>query len=113
LVLVIRVAPHPHFRREGLDLYLDLPITIGEAYRGGKARVPTPDGYVSLSIPKHAQSGQAVRLKLKGVQRGKERGDLYVRFLIQLPNVESKDVSQAVEVLDEHEPADVRSGVEL
>jgi curved DNA-binding protein len=113
LVLLIHVAPHPHFKREGLDLYLDLPITVGEAYRGAKARVPTPDGDVSLSVPKHAQSGQTVRLKGKGVQRGKERGDLYVRFLIQLPTIESREVTQAVEVLEQSTPGDVHAEIEL
>ncbi len=113
LVLLIHVVPHPYFKREGLDLYLDLPITVGEAYRGAKVRVPTPDGDVSLSVPKHAQSGQTVRLKGRGVQRGKERGDLYVRFLIQLPTAESREVTQAVDVLERSTPGDVRPEIEL
>jgi curved DNA-binding protein len=113
LVLLIHVAPHPHFKREGLDLHLDLPITVAEAYRGAKVRVPTPDGDVSLSVPKHAQSGQTVRLKGRGVQRGKERGDLYVRFLIQLPTDESREVSQAVDVLERSTPDDVHAELEL
>jgi curved DNA-binding protein len=113
LVLLIHVAPHPHFKRDGLDLHLDLPITVGEAYHGARARVPTPDGDVSLSIPKHAQSGQVVRLKGRGVQRGKERGDLYVRFLIQLPTTESREVSQAVDVLERSTPGDVHVEIEL
>ena len=53
----------------GLDLYLDLPITVGEAYRGAKVRVPTPDGAITLTVPKHAQSGQIARLKGRGVKR--------------------------------------------
>ena len=42
LYLVIHVRPHPLFRREGDDLYVDVPLTPAEAYRGGKVRVPTP-----------------------------------------------------------------------
>ena len=100
LVLAIRVRPHPHFERRELDLYLDLPITVGEAYRGGKAPVPTPEGPVTLTIPKRAQSGQVLRLKGKGVHRGKNVGDLYVRFLIRLPDSDSKDVEHAVDELE-------------
>jgi curved DNA-binding protein len=112
LVLVIRVQPHPFFERRGLDLHLDLPITPGEAYRGAKVRVPTPTGDVSLAVPRRAQSGQQVRLKERGVQRkGKEPGDLYVRFLIKLPESESREVEQAVDVLESAMTADVRAGI--
>ena len=51
LVLMIRVSRIRIFEREGLDLHLDLPITVGEAYRGAKVRVPTPDGDVTLTVP--------------------------------------------------------------
>jgi curved DNA-binding protein len=68
LVLTIRVAPHPRFERDGLDLYLDLPISVAEAYRGAKVRIPTIEGAVTLTVPKHAQSGQVARLKGKGVK---------------------------------------------
>ena len=111
LVLVIRVQPHPHFERRGLDLHLDLPITVAEAYRGAKVRVPTPTGDVSLTVPRHAQSGQVVRLKGRGVQRKKETGDLYVRFLIKLPDGESQELEQAVDVLERATTGDVRAGI--
>jgi curved DNA-binding protein len=78
-----------------------VPISIREAYSGGKIRVPTPDGEVTLKVPARAQSGQQVRLKGKGVQRkGKEPGDLYVRFLIRLPTGDDPAFEQAVETLD-------------
>jgi DnaJ-class molecular chaperone len=47
------------------------------------------------------------------VQRGKERGDLFVRFLIQLPTAESRDVTQAVDVLERSTNDDVRPENEL
>lgn len=111
LVLLIRVKPHPHFEREGLDLYLDLPITAAEAYRGAKVRVPTPGGDVTLTVPAHAQSGQVARLKGRGVKRKSKVGDLYVRFLIQLPDADSSDVARAIEALDAAAKGDVRSGI--
>ena len=100
LLLTIRVRSHPVFERDGLDLYLDLPITPVEAYRGAKVRVPTPEGDVSLTVPAHAQSGQVVRLKGRGVKRGKKQGDLYVRFLVRLPSKSSKEIEKAIETLE-------------
>ncbi|HLV64450.1 MAG TPA: J domain-containing protein [Polyangiaceae bacterium] len=113
LLLTVRVRPHPVFERSGLDLYLDLPITVGEAYRGAKVRVPTPDGPVTLTVPKHAQSGQVARLKGKGVRRRNQTGDLYVRFLIKLPDQASPDVERAVESLERATQGDIRAGIQL
>jgi curved DNA-binding protein len=111
LVLLIRVKPHPHFERDGLDLYLDLPITAAEAYRGAKVRVPTPGGDVTLTVPAHAQSGQVARLKGRGVKRKNKTGDLYVRFLIQLPDADSSDIAHAIDALDAATKGDVRGGI--
>lgn len=111
LVLTIRVSPHRFFEREGLDLRLSLPITIGEAYRGAKVPVPTPYGEVTLTVPKRAQSGQLVRLKGKGVKRKDQAGDLYVRFMIRLPEAQSKELDRAVEVLEAAMEGDVRAGI--
>ena len=113
LILAIRVRSHPNFERRELDLYLDLPITVGEAYRGAKVPVPTPEGSVNLTIPKHAQSGQLLRLKGKGVHRGKNVGDLYVRFLIRLPDSDSRDVDKAVDEMERFMRGNVRAGIEL
>ncbi len=111
LLLTIRVDAHPHFERSGLDLYLDLPVTVGEAYRGAKVRVPTPEGSVTLTVPKHAQSGQVARLNGKGVKRQSQQGDLYVRFEVKLPPKESAAVEKAVEALEAATEGDVREGI--
>ncbi|HVY27968.1 MAG TPA: DnaJ C-terminal domain-containing protein [Polyangiaceae bacterium] len=111
LVISVRVNPHPYFERDGLDLYLNLPITVAEAHRGAKVRVPTPDGPVTLSVPKHAQSGQELRLKGKGVKRGQKQGDLYVRFLVKLPAQDSPEIEAAVATLESAMSGDVRGGI--
>ena len=64
----IRVRPHPHFKRVGDDIALDLPITIDEAVLGAKIEVPTVSGRVQLTIPKGTSSGRVFRLKGKGVR---------------------------------------------
>ncbi|MBX3183848.1 MAG: DnaJ domain-containing protein [Polyangiaceae bacterium] len=99
LVLRIRVAPHPHFERDGLDLQLELPITVAEAFHGAKVRVPTPNGDVTLTVPEGAQSGQRARLKGRGVKRKDKVGDLYVRFSVKLPEARTPEVEQAIATL--------------
>jgi len=112
LLLRIHVRPHPFFRREGMDLHLDLPIKPGEAYEGAKVKVPTADGSVSLKVPPHTQSGQVLRLKGKGVARkNAEPGDLYVHFQVQLPTAESDELRDAVKTLDRAFPGDPREAI--
>ncbi|APR83380.1 DnaJ-class molecular chaperone CbpA [Minicystis rosea] len=111
LLLTIHVTPHPHFRREGDDLHLDVPITLAEAYRGEKIRIPTPDGEVTLKVPPRTQSGQVTRLRGKGVTRkGKEPGDLYVKFIVHVPTSDDPEVAKAIDVLAPTVP-DPRTGL--
>jgi curved DNA-binding protein len=115
LVLRIHVRPHEHFRREGSDLHLDLPVTVGEAFRGAKVRVPMPDGFVALKVPPHTQSGQVARLKGKGVPKKKggdaTAGDLYVHFQVRLPSTETPEIEKAVDTLEQAIVGDAREGI--
>jgi curved DNA-binding protein len=114
LVLTIHVTPHPHFRREGDDLHLDLPVTISEAYHGAKVKVPTVDGSVTLKIPERTQSGNVVRLKGKGVARkGRPPGDLFVHFLVQIPKDGAGEVAQLVDRIAQYQPDDPRRDIRL
>jgi curved DNA-binding protein len=101
LILTVRVEPHAFFQRDGLDLKVDIPISASEAYLGGKVRVPTPDGDVTLKIAPGTQSGQVVRLKAKGVKRQGKIGDLFVRYLIQLPPLGDAQVEKALQIVGE------------
>jgi curved DNA-binding protein len=114
LVLTLHVTPHRYFRREGDDLHLDLPVTVSEAYRGAKVRVPTIDGDVTLKVPERAQSGQTVRLRGKGVARkGGQPGDLYVHFMVQVPTSADVAVGDLIDQLAQHQREDPREGIEL
>lgn len=82
--LVIR--PHPVFRREGEQLVMDLPVSVPDAVLGGRVQAPTPDGPVTLTVPRGANSGQALRLKGKGLSDSRGvRGDLIARIQVMLP----------------------------
>ncbi|RME26510.1 MAG: J domain-containing protein [Deltaproteobacteria bacterium] len=87
LIITLRVQPHPVFRREGLDLHIDLPITVVEAVRGADIEVPTLDGRVVLKVPPGSQSGQTLRIRDRGVRR-KDRppGHLFAHLIIQAPD---------------------------
>lgn len=90
--LVIR--PHPIFQKEGDRLVMDLPVTVYDAVLGGKVEAPTPDGPVTLTVPKGANSGAMLRLKGRGLpDAAGTRGDLLARLVITLP--ESPDAELA------------------
>jgi curved DNA-binding protein len=109
LILEIHVQPHPFFRREGDDLHVDVPITVAEAVRGAKVKVPTPDGAVNIKVPEHTQSGTKVRVRGKGVTRkGKEAGDLYVHFMVHVPTAKTPEVEQAIDTIAKAQTDDVR-----
>ncbi|HEX4334972.1 MAG TPA: DnaJ C-terminal domain-containing protein [Polyangiaceae bacterium] len=113
LLITVRVRPHAYFEREGLDLKLDLPITVAEAYRGAKVTIPTPEGPVGLKLPVHAQSGQVVRLKGRGVRRKDQVGDLLVRFMIRLPDSDSDEMDRSLDVLSKPIADQVRADLRL
>ena len=86
LILTIRVASHPHFRRSGYDIESDVWVGITTAALGGKVSVPTLSGTVQLKIPPGTRSGSKLRLKGKGVKRpGGGHGDQIVIVGIQPP----------------------------
>jgi curved DNA-binding protein len=114
LLLTVHVTPHPHFRREGDDLHLDLPLTLGEAYHGARIKVPTVDGSVNLKVPEHTQSGGVLRLRGKGVsKKGRPAGDLYVHFLVRIPTEATPEVAKLVDELAQHQLEDPRADIRL
>lgn len=86
LVIETEVLPHPRLRRDGLDLYLTLPITLDEAYNGGSIDVPTFDGPVVLKVPPRSQNGSKLRLRGKGIKRRDARGDLFAVLDVRMPD---------------------------
>ena len=86
-IVTISVKDHPFYERDGDNIRLDLPITLNEAVRGAKIKVPTVDGPVMLSIPAGSSSGKVMRLKGKGFSsKGGGRGDQLVRLMVDVPS---------------------------
>lgn len=85
-IVTLEIGTHRFFTRDGDNVRLDLPITLGEAVLGGKVKVPTVDGAVMLGIPKGATSGKVLRLKGKGFTgKSGARGDQLVTLMIDVP----------------------------
>jgi DnaJ-class molecular chaperone len=88
LFLNITVSSHRIFRREGNDIYLNLPISFPEAILGAKVEIPGPNGRLMLKIPAGTQSGTSFRFRGKGFPSLKKerRGDYYVTTQIVIPD---------------------------
>ncbi len=85
-IITLSVASHRFFVRDGDDIRLELPVTLGEAVLGGKVRAPTVDGAVMLTVPAGTSSGKVLRLKGKGWSRKDgTRGDQLVTLMIDVP----------------------------
>jgi molecular chaperone DnaJ len=103
LNVLIHVRPHPFYERDGDDIRITLPITIGEALRGGEVDVPTIHGPVRARIPAGTNGGQTFRLTGKGVKKkGGGNGDHYYTVQIVLPKDLPPDAVQALETIDSY-----------
>ena len=97
LQLTVHVRPHPFFERRGDDIYIDLPITIGEAIRGAEVEAPTIHGPSRIRIPAGTQAGAKMRLTGKGVKKKSGAGDHYVRIQIVIPPSAPDEAVDAIE----------------
>jgi DnaJ-class molecular chaperone len=109
LLITVSIAPHPHFKVDGSDLRLDLPVTLYEAVLGGKVRVPTLGSAVELSIPKNTSSGRTFRLKGKGLPKPGGTGDLFVTTRIILPDGNDAELEALMEKWRDSHPYNPRS----
>jgi DnaJ-class molecular chaperone len=111
LVLVIKVAPHPVFHRDGATLTRELPVTLGEALLGAEVPVRTLTGRVLLRVPAGTQNGRVIRLVGQGMPRlkGDGRGDLHVKVRVILPVLDEAGRQAASAFLGAVDQADPRS----
>lgn len=100
LYLEVEFRPHPTYRVEGRDVYLNLPVAPWEAALGDRIKVPTPTGPVDLKIPEGSSGGRKLRLKGRGLP-AEPPGDLYVVLQIALPPADSDAAKSAYRQLEE------------
>ena len=98
LLITVMVQPHEIFRRDGVDVFCEAPITFTQAALGAELEIPTIDGKVKYSIPEGTQTGTVFRLKGKGVPvlNGRGRGDQYVTVVIETPRSLNKEQKEAL-----------------
>jgi len=101
LYLEIRIADHPLYEEEGVNLSLALPISPWEAALGCKVTVPTLDGRINLSVPAASQNGKRLRVKGKGLGKAGKRGDLFVVLNISMPQSMDSEESALWQQLSE------------
>lgn len=110
LFLEIAFAPHPVYRADGVDLFMELPIAPWEAALGGHVILPTPAGKVDLRIPKNARAGQKLRLKGKGLP-GVPAGDIYATLKIVNPDATTPEARAFFEQMARDLPFDPRASL--
>lgn len=105
-LIELMIRPHPIFRREGDHLVMDLPISVPDAVLGAKIEAPTPEGPVTLTVPKGSNSGSTLRLKGRGLPsaRGGARGDLLARLQIILPETRDPELDRFAETWRKERP---------
>ena len=87
LYVRVTVKPHKLFKREGYNLYCELPLSLTQAALGGEIEVPTLEGPVKHMVPEGTQTDTEFRFRGKGIQmlRGSGKGDLYVKVRVDVP----------------------------
>ena len=113
LLITVRVAPHPCYRRHGNDLEVNVPVSLAEAALGAKIDLPTPKGVISLKIPPRTSSGKRLRVKGHGVAgKGGDVGDLYAEIQIVLPDSLDDESVELVRQLDRRSVSNPRAGLQ-
>lgn len=88
LIIQVSIKPHKIFRREGYNVYCDVPVTVAEATLGAEIDVPTLDGEVKYDIPEGTQPGTQFTLRGKGIQYlnyPNRKGDLIFTTVVEIP----------------------------
>lgn len=107
LYIVTTVRPHELFRRDDLDILVDVPVSVYDAMLGTKITVQTLDGPVTLTIPPGTSSGAKLRIKGRGVFRGDEKGDQLSVVKIIVPKDLDEEDRELVRKLQAKRPVNV------
>ena len=104
-LIELAIKPHPIYRPENGALVMDLPVSVPDAVLGGKVEAPTPDGPVTLTVPKGSNTGAKLRLKGRGLADAKGvRGDLFARLVVTLPDAPDPELEKFAEAWRKDRP---------
>ena len=105
LIVRVRVEPHSKFRRDEIDIYCDANISMIDATLGTEIQVPTLESTEKMKIESGTQPNSILKLKGKGLprQNSGQRGDQYIRIVVQIPKKLSKEQQN---ILHEFEESD-------
>jgi len=108
LYVVIHVQEHEFFRRDGVNLFCEIPVNFTTVALGGDVMVPTLDGPETVRVPEGTQTGTTLRLKGKGMPdvNGRGRGDLFATVQVTTPKKLSREQRRIVEQLAAALPAE-------
>ena len=97
-LIEVEVLPRPSlYARQGDDISLELPVSLSEAVLGGRIRVPTPTGDVTVAVPQGSNTGTTLRLRGKGAPKdGGGHGDQFVKLKVVLPKAPDADLEAFV-----------------
>ena len=111
LFIVTKVREHPFFERKGDNLYLELPVSLGEALLGARVEINTFEGATKMTVPPSTQNGQVFRLPGKGAPKlkGSGKGDLFVRVQVLLPEKMDEESKEIVRELERRNPTSPRA----
>ena len=114
-LIQVHIAPHPFFRRDGDNIHLDLPVSLGEAVLGARLSVPTVTGAVTMTIPKGSDTGTQLRLRGKGIHRrkrgGDSEGDQFVTLKVIIGDSADAELAQFLEGWTAKHKTDPRRGM--
>src|SRR5437867_3050579 len=114
LLVSTRVREHPFFARKGEGVHCELSVSMWEALRGARVRLPTPQGEAVLVLPPGTQGGQTFRLRAQGVPRAGEDvpGDLFVTVRVEVPSGLDTRTEELVRELERLMPASPRADLD-
>ena len=108
LFLEVEFSPDDVYRVDGIDVYMNLPVTPWEAALGASVTAPTPSGKLVLKVPAGSNQGSKLRLKGKGIP-AKTPGDLYVVLNVRLPPAEGEEAKAVYEKMSKEMPFNPRA----
>ena len=112
MVITITVAKHPVYSIDGVNLRMDLPVTLKEAALGATVEVPLLDGTTTrIKIKAGTSSGTVMRVRGKGVVTSKKTGDLLVTIQVAVPRRLSRAAKDALEAFDAAMESDPRASL--